>query len=154
APAPSVAARRPNVHVQVGRRSRGRCLSWIRVVTSRGVTPRQHRRALAATVAAGAAVLALAPGASAAFKPLFTATSAGDVVPLSYSQAASNDGAASLAFYAPSGSTLGPATKAGTVVGTATGNAIAADIRNSTMPLDGTIRVASPTAPLAAGAAT
>ena len=39
-------------------------------------------------LAAGAALLALAPEASAAYKPLFTATSAGNVVTLSYSQMA------------------------------------------------------------------
>ena len=95
------------------------------------------------------AVLALAPAASAAFKPLFTATSAGDTSRSATSQSAANDGAASLAFYAPKGYAAKlPRPRAGTVVGTATGTAIAADIRNSTMPLTGTIRVASPTAPL------
>jgi len=105
-------------------------------------------------VAAGAAVLALAPGASAAFKPLFTAASSGDVVTVSYSQAETNDGTASMAFYAPA--TYKPKLdgKVGSVVGTVTGIGIAADLRGSTLPLDGTIRVASPTAPLAAGSAT
>ena len=110
---------------------------------------RRDRRVRAAVdVAAGVAVLALAPTASAAFKPLFTATSSGNVVTLSYSQPAANDGTAALAFYAPKSYVPKLSTKAGTVVGTATGNAVAADIRGATMPLDGTIRVASPTAPL------
>ena len=103
----------------------------------------------AVAAAAGVAVLALAPGASAAFKPLFTATSSGDTVTVSYSQSAANDGTAALAFYAPSTYVAKLGTKVGSIVGTATGNAVAADMRGSTMPLDGTIRVASPTAPLA-----
>jgi hypothetical protein len=99
--------------------------------------------------AAGAAVLALAPTASATFEPLFTATSAGDTVTVSYSQAAAHDATAVLAFYAPSTYTAKLPTTAGAVVGTATGTGVAADIRGSTLPLDGTIRVVSTAPPLA-----
>ena len=109
---------------------------------------------VAVAASAGIAVLALAPGASAAFTPLFTATSSGDTVTVSYSQSAANDGTVALAFYAPSTYVAKLGARVGSIVGTATGNAIAADIRGSTMPLDGTIRVASPTAPLAAGSTT
>jgi hypothetical protein len=114
----------------------------------------RHARRTRTLVAAGAVVLAAAPPASAVFKPLLTATSAGATVTVRYSQAAAGESAATLAFFAPTtyGTTL--PTKVGAVVGTATGNAVAADVRNSTMPLEGTIRVASPTAPLAAGSAT
>jgi hypothetical protein len=104
--------------------------------------------------AAAAALLALAPAASAAFEPVLTATSAGDTVTLSYSQAAANDGTAVLAFYAPATYRAKLPTAVGSVVGSATGTGVAADLRGSTLPLDGTIRVASPTTPLAAGSAT
>jgi hypothetical protein len=104
-------------------------------------------------MAAGVGVLALAPGASAAFRPLFTATSAGNVVTVSYSQPAADDGAASLVFYAPAAYVAKLAASPGSVVGTATGTAIAADIRGSTMPLDGTIRAAAPSTPVASSCA-
>jgi hypothetical protein len=100
--------------------------------------------------AAGAALLALAPPASAAFKPLLTATSSGDTVTLGYSQAAANDGTAMLTFYAPGAYGAKLPTAVGSAVGVATGSAVAADIRGSTLPLSGTIRVASPAAPLGA----
>jgi hypothetical protein len=104
--------------------------------------------------AAFAAVLGLAQPASAAYRPLLTATGADTTVTVSYSQASSNDGPAALAFHAPPTYTPKLPTRVGAVVGTATGNAVAADVNGATMPLEGTIRVASPAAPLAAGSST
>jgi hypothetical protein len=107
------------------------------------------RRALLPTVTA--LVLVLAPAASAAFSPLLSASSDARGVTVAYSQPASNDGPATLALYAPSTYVTTLPTATGAVVGTAIGIAVAGDIRGSTVPLDGTIRVASPAAPLAAG---
>jgi hypothetical protein len=113
-------------------------------------TPR--RGALAAAV--GAIALALAPSASGALTPLLTATGAGSTVTLAYSQTAASDGAAILAFYAPSTYTAKLPTTVGATVGTATGTATAADVRGTSMPLDGTIRVAAAATPLVAGGST
>ena len=115
---------------------------------------RAVRRGTLLAAACAAVVLALAPTASAALKPLLTATGAGSTVTLQYSQTASNDGAAILAFYAPSTYTAKLPTTVGSIVGTATGTATATDVRGTSMPLDGTIRVASPTTPLVAGSST
>jgi hypothetical protein len=113
------------------------------------------RVARAAVLATACAVaLAVVPAASAAFEPLFTATSDATSVTVSYSQAASNDGTAVLALYAPRTYKATLPTKAGAVVGTAMGTAVASDIRGATVPLDGTIRVASATTPLTTGSAT
>lgn len=99
-------------------------------------------------------VLALAPTASAAFKPLFTATSDSHGVTVTYSQSSGSDGAATLALYAPPTYVAKLPTKVGTAVGTATANAVAADIRGSLVPLDGVIRVSSATQPLVTAGAT
>jgi hypothetical protein len=109
----------------------------------------------AAVIAATlASALALVQPASAAYRPLLTATGTDTAVTVSYSQASSNDGAAALAFHAPSSYAAKLRARVGAVVGTATGNAVAADVDGATMPLEGTIRVASPAAPLAAGSST
>jgi hypothetical protein len=75
-------------------------------------------------------------------------------VTLSYSQAATDDGPAILAFYAPKSYVAKFSTTAGSIVGTATGNAVAGDMRGATLPLDGTIRVAQATAPVAPASTT
>ena len=79
--APSAAASRDAARLAGRRFGEGR-LSWLRAVT-RGTGVRLRSRVGACvrpSIGGGAAsaVLALAPSASAAFKPLFTATSSGD----------------------------------------------------------------------------
>lgn len=114
-------------------------------------TTRRHVRVSTVGVVI-ACMLGIAPSASAAFKPLFTAASnAPGTVTVSYSQASSNDGAAKLEFHAPPGYAAKLSTKVGAVVGTATANAAAADIRGATVPLEGTVRVAASTTPLTTG---
>jgi hypothetical protein len=121
------------------------------VASARPVLRRGARGGVLAV--ATAVVLGLAPGASAAFKPLLAASSDARGVTVKYSQAAANDGAAALVLYVPQTYVVKLPTKAGTAIATATANARAADMGGSTVTLDGAVRVASATTPLAAGSA-
>ena len=82
APPAPIAATASRTARRAGRRFAEGRLPWSRAVTrGSGVKLRNGLRVRVAVAAsAGIAVLALAPGASAAFRPLFTATSSGDVV--------------------------------------------------------------------------
>ena len=70
------------------------------VPSSVSTASRRMRRVALAVATAAALGLALVSGASAAFKPLFTATGTSDSVTVSYSQNSSNDGTAALTLYA------------------------------------------------------
>jgi hypothetical protein len=101
--------------------------------------------------AASVGALMLAQGASAAYKPHFTATSTDDgIATLDYTQTASNDGPAVLAVYAPAAYAR-LAAMPGKTIGEATAHAVGADLGGSTVLLRGNIRVATASTPLGNG---
>ena len=98
---------------------------------------------LAVLALAGTAALALAGNALATQKLSVTQTST--ALTIKISQAASDQQPARITIYVPSGYSISTSAAPGTKIGTTSGNVIARDLANISLPLTGDVVVAPPT---------
>jgi len=103
----------------------------------------KRMRRLGLLAAAAVVALAFASSALAGITPLFSATTTADATVVSYAQLPGDDPVAALTFFVPVDYAALLAQPEGAIVGTVSGNAIAADLANTPLALTGNIVVAT-----------